>query len=68
MALRANTLSQILEVHLQIEQCHISPACVVQAYESVVPIRRRSTLSTMLPTAQADQLRSQQPVRRRDSA
>ena len=68
MARRANTLRQTLEVSLIFEPGHISPACVVQAYESVVPIRRRITLSTMLPTAQADQPRSQQPVRRRDSA
>lgn len=68
MARRANTPRQILEVHLLFEPGHISPACVVQASESVVPIRRRTTLSTMLPTAQADQLRSQHPVRRRDSA
>gem|GEM_PF-6144159 len=68
MARRANTPRQILEVHLIFEPGHISPACVVQAYESVVPIRRRITLSTMLPTAQADQPRSQQPVRRRDAA
>ncbi len=68
MARRAHTPRQILEVHRIFEPGHISPACVVQAYESVVPIRRRITLSTMLPTAQADQPRSQQPVRRRDSA
>jgi len=68
VARRANTSRQTLEVYLTFEPGHISPACVVQAYESVVPIRRRITLSTMLPTAQADQPRSQQPVRRRDSA
>jgi hypothetical protein len=68
VARRADTPRQILEVHLIFDPGYISPACVVQAYEWVVPIRHRSARSKMLPTAQADQPRPQQPVRRRDSA
>jgi hypothetical protein len=68
VARRANTSRQTLEVYLTFEPGHISPACVVQAYEWVMPIRRRPALSKTLATAQADQPRPQQPVRRRDSA
>ena len=66
MARRANTPHQILEVHLLFEPGHISPACVAQAYEWVMPIRRRPALSTTLAPAQAAQPTPQQPVRRRD--
>ena len=68
VARRADTPHQILEVHRTFEPGHISPACVVQAYEWVVPIRRRTALSKTRPTAQAGQPRPQQPVRRRDAA
>ena len=46
MARRANTSRQTLEVSLIFEPGHISPACVAQAYEWVMPIRRRPALST----------------------
>ena len=68
MARRANTSRQTLEVYLTFEPGHISPACVAQAYEWVMPIRRRLALSQTLAPAQAEQPTPQQPVRRRDSA
>ena len=68
MARRANTPRQILEVHLIFEPGHISPACVAQAYEWVMPIRRRPALSKALAPAQAEQPTPQQRVRRRESA
>ena len=68
VARRAYTPRQILEVHLTFEPGHISPACVVQAYEWVVPIRHRTARSKTLPITQAGQPRPQQPVRRRESA
>ena len=39
---------QTLEVRITFEPSHISPACVVQAYERVVPIRRRPAPPSML--------------------
>ena len=68
MARRASTLRQTLEVCIAFEPGHISPPCVVQAYEWVVPMRHRTTPSQTLPTTQAGQIRPQQPVRRRDLA
>jgi len=64
VACRANTSHQTLEVSLIFEPGHISPACVAQAYEWVMPIRRRPALSTTLAPAQAEQPTPQQPVRR----
>jgi hypothetical protein len=68
VARRANTSRQTLEVSLTFEPGHISPACVAQAYEWVLPIRRRPALSRPFALAQAAQPTPQQPVRRRDSA
>ena len=68
MARRANTSRQTLEVSRTFEPGHISPACVAQAYEWVMPIRRRPALSKTLAPAQAERPTPQQPVRRRDSA
>jgi len=68
VARRANTSRQTLEVSLPFEPGHISPACVAQAYEWVMPIRRRPALSKTLAPTQAEQPTPQQPVRRRDSA
>ena len=64
VACRANTSHQTLEVSLIFEPGHISPACVAQAYEWVMPIRRRPARSTTLAPAQAEQPTPQQPVRR----
>ena len=68
MACRANTSHQTLEVSRLFEPGPISPACVAQAYEWVMPIRRRPALSKTLASAQAEQPTLQQPVRRRDWA
>jgi hypothetical protein len=68
VARRANTSRQTLEVSRTFEPGHISPACVAQAYEWVMPIRRRPALSKTLAPAQAEQPTPQQLVRRRDSA
>jgi hypothetical protein len=68
VARRANTSRQTLEVSLTFEPGHISPTCVVQAYEWDMPIRRRPAPSKPRATAQADPPTPQQPVRRRDSA
>ena len=41
MARRAHKPSRTLEVRLTFEPSRVSAACVVQAYERVVPITRR---------------------------
>ncbi len=69
MARRANTSRQTLEVSRLFEPGHISSACVAQAYEWVMPIRRRPTRSKTLTPAQAEQAPPQHPVvKRRKSA
>jgi hypothetical protein len=56
-----------LEVHITFEPSRVSPACVVQAYEQVVPIARRATPQA-LPTRQAEGTQQTQHVGRRSSA
>lgn len=41
VARRDRTRSTTLEVHITFEPSRVSPACVVQAYERVIPITRR---------------------------
>ena len=41
VARRARPRSTTLEVHITFEPSRVSPACVVQAYERVIPITRR---------------------------
>ena len=41
VARRDRTRSTTLEVRIRFEPSRVSPACVVQAYERVVPITRR---------------------------
>ncbi len=43
MARRVHTRTTTLEVRLSFEPSRVSPACIVQAYERVVPITRRTT-------------------------
>ena len=43
VARRAHRPSNILEVRITFEPSRVSSACVVQAYERVVPITRRMT-------------------------
>ena len=50
VARRAHKASRTLEVRLTFEPSRVSAACVVQAYERVVPITRRSA-----PRARASQ-------------
>ena len=42
MARRGRTRSTTLEVRITFEPSRVSPACVAQAYERVVPITRRT--------------------------
>jgi len=53
VARRAHKPSRPLEVRITFEPSHVSPACVVQAYERVVPITRRTTPQA-LPPRQAE--------------
>jgi hypothetical protein len=41
MARREPKPTQALEVSVLFEPSHVAPACIAQAYERVVPIRRR---------------------------
>lgn len=68
VARRGHTRSRTtLEVHITFEPSRVSPACVVQAYEQVVPIARRTTQQA-LPSRQAEGLQQRQHGGRRLSA
>ena len=56
--------STTLEVRITFEPSRVSPACVAQAYEQVVPMIRRTTPQG-LPTRQADGAPQTQRVGRR---
>jgi hypothetical protein len=56
--------SKTLEVHITFEPSRVSPACVAQAYEQVVPRIRRTTLQG-LSTQQAECTPQTQRVGRR---
>jgi hypothetical protein len=43
MARRAPNTTQALEVSVMFEPSRLSPACVAQAYEEVVPLTQRTT-------------------------
>ncbi len=49
VARRARTRSITLEVRITFEPSRVSPACVAQAYERVVPITRRPAPRAGLP-------------------
>ena len=53
VARREHRHSRTLEVRITFEPSHVSPACVAQAYERVVPITRRTTPQA-LPPRQAE--------------
>lgn len=53
VARRTHTGSPTLEVRITFEPSRVSPACVTQAYERVVPITRRP-VSQDLTTRQAE--------------
>lgn len=67
VARRARTRSTTLEVHITFEPSRVSPACVTQAYERVVPITRRTTLQA-LPLRPDEHAPQTQPVGRRRSS
>ena len=67
VARRARTRSTTLEVHITFEPSRVSPACVTQAYERVVPITRRTTLQA-LPPRPDEHAPQTQPVGRRQSS
>ena len=64
MARRAHRRSRTLEVHLTFEPSRVSPACVRQAYEQVVPITRRTTPRAH-PARQAEGIQPQHHEGRR---
>jgi hypothetical protein len=48
VARRAHIRRRTLEVHITFEPSRVSPACIVQADERVVPIARRTTSQGLL--------------------
>ena len=67
VARRGRTGSTTMEVRITFEPSRVSPACVVQAYERVVPITRRPTPQARAPQ-QAEGVPQTQPVGRRQQA
>jgi hypothetical protein len=64
VARRVHRSSKTLEVHITFEPSRVSPACVAQAYEQVVPRIRRTTLQGF-STQQAECAPQTQRVGRR---
>jgi hypothetical protein len=67
VARRGPIRSTTLAVRITFEPSRVSPACVVQAYERVVPITRRPTPQARSPQ-QAEGVPQTQPVGRRQQA
>ena len=67
VARRGHTGSTTLAVRITFEPSWVSPACVAQAYERVVPITRRPTPQARAPQ-QAESAPQMQPVGRRQQA
>ena len=67
VARRGHGRSITLAVRITFEPSRVSPACVVQAYERVVPITRRPTPQARAPQ-QAEGVPQTQPVGRRQQA
>jgi hypothetical protein len=67
VARRGPSRSTTLAVRITFEPSRVSPACVVQAYERVVPITRRPTPQARSPQ-QAEGVPQTQPVGRRQHA
>ena len=61
VARRGRTGNSTLEVRITFEPSRVSPVCVAQAYERVVPITRRPTPQT-LPPRQDEGARQMQHV------
>src|SRR6058998_2244441 len=70
VARRDRTGSITLEVRITFEPSRVSPACVTQAYERVVPITRRPTAPALSarPTACAQQAQQTHHVGRRQTS
>src|SRR5215475_3531268 len=64
VARRVRTRTIPLEVRLTFEPSRVSPACIVQAYERVVPITRRTTPQALPPRLDEDALQTQRVGRR----
>ena len=64
MARRERIRTTPLEVRLTFEPSRLSPACIVQAYERVVPITRRTTPQALPPRLDEDALQMQRVGRR----
>jgi hypothetical protein len=67
VARRGHGRRTTLAVRITFEPSRVSPACVVQAYERVVPITRRPTPQARTPQ-QAEGAPQTQPVGRRQHA
>ena len=67
VARRGPSRRTTLAVRITFEPSRVSPACVVQAYERVVPITRRPTPQARAPQ-QAEGVQPTQPVGRRQHA
>jgi len=67
VARREHTRSTTLEVRITFEPSRVSPACVAQAYERVVPITRRTTPQA-LPPWPDENVQQTQPVGRRQAS
>jgi hypothetical protein len=61
VARRGHSRSLTLAVRITFEPSRVSPACVVQAYERVVPITRRPTPQAR-PGRQSEDAQQTQPV------
>jgi hypothetical protein len=64
MARREPNTTQALEVSVMFEPSRLSPACVAQAYEEVVPLTQRTT-SRAAHIEPASRERTMPPVGRR---
>jgi hypothetical protein len=64
VARRVRTRTTPLEVRLTFEPSRVSPACIVQAYERVVPITRRTTPQALPSRLDEDALQTQRVGRR----
>ena len=64
VARRGHTGSITLAVRITFEPSRVSPACVVQAYERVVPITRRPTPQARAPQQAEGALQTQHGGRR----
>jgi hypothetical protein len=64
VARRERTRTTPLEVRLTFEPSRLSLACIVQAYERVVPITRRTTPQALPPRLDEDALQTQRVGRR----